>query len=257
MRARLILLCILLTLALLPAPLWAQADPLVLDQLADPDYAVRQRASAQLLQDDTLTPERCLSLYTQARSEEQRRRITAIAHHHLLRQLRQEAFGAGNQSFIGITHAGVAAAELPQFQQPAVRVLNTIPGFPGHAYLEVGDLILAVDGKPLRMAGAALPNNPNNLMPAGLAENETISSQFVSLVRVHRPGEEVQLRVWRKGELLDVRFALASFVNEGGREIFGPGFRTEYNRDWEAFLTRLRAAGPQAEPLRVPATAAP
>ncbi len=119
--------------------------------LSSDSYTARQDATERLLADDTLTPNTLSELFAESRSPEQRQRLLAIAHHHLLRQHRQEHFDAADpQGCIGVQLEAVAPNQLASLNRPAARVAATLPGFPAHGRLLPGDLILMIDGRAFR-----------------------------------------------------------------------------------------------------------
>ena len=114
----------------------AAAAPLpmtVLEELGSNDYQVRQAASRRLLADPNLTVQDIAALWPAATTAEQRHRLIALARHHLLRSIVQGQFAGPPAAAIGVTHKPVNPNQMPELDRPAVRVVQTLPGFPGHA----------------------------------------------------------------------------------------------------------------------------
>ena len=105
----------------------------------------------------------------------------------------------------------------------AVLILYTHPGFPGHAWLRPGDLVLAVDdrafGKDFPVGG------------------------FQEIVVAHQPGEQITLRLLRDGQVMDVSFPLADARALQRRQLDAVSARAD--RMWRDLMMRLdsEAAG--------------
>lgn len=174
----------------------AAAAPLpitVLEELGSNDYQVRQAASRRLLADPNLTVQDIAALWPAATTAEQRHRLIALARHHLLRSIVQGQFAGPAVAAIGVTHKPVNPNQMPELDRPAVRVVQTLPGFPGHAHLHSDDLILAIDGQFI----------PATTNPAQIA------SKFVEMVHNREAGSAVRLTVLRDGRTIETRLTLA------------------------------------------------
>ncbi|MFK7790713.1 MAG: PDZ domain-containing protein [Phycisphaeraceae bacterium] len=129
------------------------------------DFTVRESAEAFLLTDDTLSKALLVEMIRQAKAPEQRHRLLRIAEHHVLREMRERDFGPQKQqagddeivpgqiqrraASVGYSYEPVLAHENPHANLPGVRVIATMPGFPGHAHLRRGDIIVQINGQGL------------------------------------------------------------------------------------------------------------
>jgi hypothetical protein len=207
----------------------------LVEQLGDADYDVRHRATVKLLQTNTISPEDCLALYAQATGAEQRQRLLTVARHHLVRQL-VARHPAGQRGSLGLMLAGAVALESPKLNRPGVRVLATFPGFPAYAHLEPGDLIVMLMGESM----------PDTDVP------EQIRTAFIERASQLSPGQTVQLRVWRRGQLRDIQFPLASYdALDRMYSTADQSLRPPYHLEWQQLLRQLRQYDPPASPLTV------
>jgi len=167
----------------------------LLDELANDDFTTRQRASEKLLVDEQLDQETIKQLYSQSHLPEQRHRLLEVARHHALRQMRLEAMDGQGKGAIGIRHEAFSDTHFPILgRRTGLVVVETFSGFPGHAHLRRGDLILAID---------------DQRFPAGTISDE-VADQFVRSVQEHLPGERVSFTVFRHGRLITVQLRLAN-----------------------------------------------
>lgn len=217
----------------------AQAQPstspaAVLEALGSPDYATRQRATQRLLQDDQLTTADLAPLLEAAATAEQRHRLLAAARHHAIRALLEDQIRAPGPGAIGLTHQLLPGGSVPGVQTAAVQVLQTLPGFPGHAYLEPGDLIVAFDHQP---------------MPADMG-----IEQFQAMIQARRSGDPVHLTVLRDGQRVTVEFKLA---NAAALQTAYDGqtlqLRAALRARWLTIRDKLLAATPTPRPLQAQA----
>lgn len=169
-----------------------EARPAVLEALGSDDFATRERATREMLQDESLTPEQRDELFRSAWTPEQVHRLLEIDKHLTLTLVRKKAFMSSEPAAgsIGVMHHTVAPGGAPGLEQPAVEVVSGVMGFPGYAYLQPGDLILAVDGRQV--------------------EADANGDSFRKLIQGKREGSLVELRVLREGTVVNVRFELAS-----------------------------------------------
>ena len=195
-RWLLITIVLLLSIWLCTTPLAAsQPSNLVLKDLASDDYLVRQQATERLLADDQIHSDYIAQLYAHAKLPEQNHRLLNIARHHAIRQMINAQYGNEGQGAIGITHEAISADQSTVQGQSGIVVLETFPGFPGHAYLRRGDVILSIDDTPF---------------PSGLSSGK-IAEHFVASVKSHPCGTTVRFSVYRNGHTLQIQFPLASF----------------------------------------------
>ena len=206
----------------------AQISDADLAALGDADYAKRHAAMRKLLADDSITPKIIADVFPKVQSVEQKHRLMSLARHHLLRMARQRdypispiAAAQGVPGALGLTHGPVTSDELPQLKQSAVRVRRTLPGFPAHAALEAGDLILEVAG---------------NAIPAGLS-SDRISNHFGDAIRMIPAGQSVPLKIQRNGQVIEVKVTLGPLDALSG--MYRPELRSDYARAWNRYRDEL------------------
>jgi hypothetical protein len=201
--------------------------------LGDADFARRQAVMRKLLADESITPEQVAAQFAKAESVEQKHRLISLARHHLLRRARLRDFplparvvaGQTIPGALGLTHGPVISEDLPQLKQSAVRVRRILPGFPAYSALEVGDLIVGIEGNPI---------------PAGFSA-EQISRHFGDAIQMVQAGQSVQLQIYREGKTLDVKVKLALHASLGG--MYQPELKTVYEREWDKFRADVLKEG--------------
>ena len=217
----------------------------LLADLASDDFETRQQASSQLLVDELITPDEIAAMYRRSWSIEQRHRLLAIARHHVIRQLRVARFAHRGSGSIGIIHRAMTSEQLPELGEPAVRVIYTLAGFPGYAYLEPGDLILAVDDQPIPELG----------------DPEKMGQRFVAMIQKHRANDTVRFAVRRDGETLLLTFRLAGSAALGAvYHAHNQKLQPAFVEPWQAFRDEmLVSVGPPGDtpPGRTPEAPAP
>lgn len=208
----------------------AKAD--VLTALASATFAAREAASSALLQDDAVDVSKLRELFAQAREPEQQHRLLTVAMHHLVRQLAQARTLANEPGSLGLVHQTVQAGAVAGLEQPAVQVLTTLPGFPAYAHLQVGDLILAVDGQ---------------------AFTEDITAEmFRDAIKGKQAGERIHLTLLREGKQMDTQFKLGSLL--ALQSIYDPAnmsLREQYAQQWASLRDELLALVPAPVALTV------
>ncbi|MEO0964191.1 MAG: hypothetical protein AAFY08_03645 [Planctomycetota bacterium] len=163
------------------------ADGVTLAALTAPDYRTREQATRQLLTDDSRDLASLERLWGRAASLEARHRLLGVIRHRFLVEQAEAMFPAGGRGAIGVSHRTLGEITGPL---TGAQVVTTLPGFPGHAFLRAGDVITAVEGRPLR-AGEGV---------------EVLSERVQQLEQ----GEDVRLTVWRGGNSREVTFRLGS-----------------------------------------------
>jgi PDZ domain-containing protein len=83
-------------------------------------------------------------------------------------------------------------------EQTGARVTQVLPGLPAAGELRPGDVIVAVDGRPVRSTG-----------------------DLRRLIGMHRPRQDVKLRVERGGKTIEVALRTARSPDEPGRAVIG------------------------------------
>lgn len=226
----------------------------VLKLLNDPDFKVREQAEANLLADDTLDRAALGKLIQEAQSSEQRYRLIRIAEHHVMREIREQQFGGQEKldeedepilrgfnvretAAIGFSYQPMLVEDNPQTQTPAVTVTATMPGFPGHAHLRPGDLVVAVNGQTAQ----------------GIRHRELITDWMGNRIAFHHPGDTITLTIVRNGEALDIKIVAAEgtalrlmYTSNG----FNAAFRERpYNEQWLKARAELTKDLPQPTAL--------
>ncbi len=244
MRNRLLLLLsgLLLLLGSQPMGVCAQDSPAPLSsarqaQLQDlnaTDWPTRQAAQRTLLGDAALTDAELDAMYAAATSPEQRQRLCDVALHHLLRRQRSVRDPGAGHGSLGISMSNIANPEPGFSERGAVQVTITFPGFPAFAHLQVGDIIVGIEGRRFDERLSV----------------ERSQSYFKERIQKYRPGDEISLMVWREGELLTVQFPTANFEDLG--ELFNTNrasaghlpLNDPYQRAWDHRRAQLEAGAP-------------
>lgn len=162
-------------------------DAALLAALSSPDFDEREAATRGLLTDEQRDLPSLQRLWNEASTVEARHRLLGVIRHLFLVEQAQAMFPAGGRGAIGVSHRTLSEAAGPM---TGAQVVTTLPGFPGHAYLQAGDVITAVEGRPLR-AGEGV---------------EVLSERVQQLEQ----GQVVSLSVWRDGRGREVAFPLGS-----------------------------------------------
>ena len=180
----------------------------VVEALGHEDFAVRESAEAILLTDNTLGKAEIKALIDAADSPEVRQRLLRVAEHHVLREMRERDFGANARpadpelprvqldpapASIGYSYEPVMAHENPQMQVPGVRVIATMPGFPGYAHLRQGDIIVQIAGQGL---------SPNH-------QHHDITNWVRWRISAHAAGDTMAMTVLRGGEAIQIELVCA------------------------------------------------
>lgn len=225
----------------------------VLAALDDAEFAVRESASAFLLTDNTLDKEVLKELMKKAKSPEQRQRLLRVAEHHVLREMREREFGdlqrqdealrderfqpASRPASVGYSYDPVLAHENPQADLPGVRVVATMPGFPGHAHLRRDDIIVQINGR-------GLSNH--------LTEND-ITDWVKRQIATRQAGQTIDFTVLRDGKPLAIQMVCAEGVALNymyTTDAFEAAARKEpYQRAWEQARDELVSQTPKPKLL--------
>ncbi len=208
-------------------------DGKVLDQLKSEDYDTRHEMTRKLLQDQSLSHEDLIRLMSETDSEEQRQRLFDVARHHTLRRIVEEEFPDEGGGSLGVSHRPISPEASPGITQAAILVADTIPGFPAHAHLEVGDLILSVDGQAL---------------PERIA-----AEQFKNLIQDRHCGDRIELTINRRGVSKQVNFIMSSAAALGKMYGGNPiSLQPPYTDRWHAVREELQNQVPGVQVLDVP-----
>ncbi len=205
----------------------------VLHHLSDDDFQIRQEMTFQLLLDDSLSLNTVASWYDAAQTPEQKHRLLAVARHHALRHLRLSRARAHDTGAIGLTHDIILPSEHHELKTPAIHVMHTLAGFPGHLHLRPGDLIVAFDGNPL----------PEDLGRAG----------FNKLIQSRSAGQVVEMTLLRDRQRLAVWLRLAglseltSFYDPSSLEL-----RQPFNGQWHQIRSAIISGRPLPGFMQIP-----
>lgn len=217
------------------------------------EFAVRQSAEAYLFTDDTLSTDALKGLIQQASSPEQHQRLLRVAEHHVLRELRERDFGKAQvvpeqpddipvlrvrrPASVGYSYEPVMAHENPHAPLAGVRVIATMPGFPGHAHLRQGDIIVQIAGQGL---------NQNH-------QHHDITSWVRWRIGAHQAGDTMSFTLLRGGELLSVELVCAEGLaldHMYTTDAFETAARkAPYKQAWEKARDELIAELPKVKTL--------
>ena len=217
---------------------------LAADDLGSPDFTVRERATRALLSDPSVDLDALRERFAGADSLEVRHRLLNVIRHHVIRQAREQVYGGQQADFgaaIGFSHEVLPAALVPHPPDMpyggAVHVLATLPGFPGHAHFQPGDLIVEVDGKTL---------------PPDLT-----AETFQRLLHGFKAGDMLTFTALRYGEPVRIQLRLASL--EALTSMYGndPQLNAPYLRTWLAVRDELLQLAPPVAVLTVRSSSHP
>ncbi len=209
----------------------AQADAELLAALTDEDYAIRQAQTRELLNDDGLTPERIDRLYIASTTDEQRHRLLRVARHHVIRRMIDERFAdmAGVGS-MGLSHHVVRVTGPDQLTEvTGVMVVMTLSGFPAHALLESGDVIIEFAGETFK--------------------ERMVPTDFIDLIRRHQVNDTIELVVMRRGKAERIELTLCH--GQALEQVYITGGVTmseQYQRVWTSERLRIEALTASDQP---------
>lgn len=128
----------------------AAADPLdpLLRQLDAPDAATRERATRELMRSPELGDATLITALDRADSPEAAHRLRGVLRHRAIASMWADLPG-GEGASLGLRHADAPPHAYPNQPLPGARVVATLPGFPAHAALRPGDVVVAVADAPL------------------------------------------------------------------------------------------------------------
>jgi len=217
----------------------ADVDTLVA-QLESRDFSTRQQATRTLMLRKDITRESLAELYAVAKLPEVRHRLRRVAEHQTIRDSWRARIPMEGPGSIGVVlqhypypvpmpredePLGEIRKSWGDFQQlidgrrqadPSVfatRVIRTLAGFPAHASLEVGDLIVGVN---------------DQYVPTNSGVNAAMATdQIKRLITDHGAGTTIQLLIvrdgtWRKVPIELASFSAMSFVYPNTGVVLGP-----------------------------------
>lgn len=213
------LLCVLSGQAFAQADTDLRAD---VGLLASHDYGSREDAMQRLMVATDVTRDELAKIYADATVPEIRHRLRRVAEHHTIREAWQTRVPLEGPGSLGVVLQVFEAAisipedetiEAPQAMQPGAfpliepravatrvygsRVLRTLPGFPAHAHLQIGDLIVGVDDKFIPISPEVNPPLANDLIRRLITEQPA--------------GTAIKLVIVRNGKWIRVPVTLASY----------------------------------------------
>ncbi len=174
-----------------PAPSSLAARLAALDH---PAWEVRREATEALMKDRRTGLDALLAAAADLPpSLERDVRLESVVLHRLVSEMVTEVAQPGDQASLGITHPGKRLDALPNREGVEIVVMDTLPGFPAHAVLRPGDVLVSVNGR-------AIPS----------AEDPDEAPPIKDLLQALRAGDTVPLGVVRDGRELRLTVTLAS-----------------------------------------------
>ncbi|MDP7348655.1 MAG: hypothetical protein QF735_10500 [Phycisphaeraceae bacterium] len=243
---------VLVAATLLAADEKAASIDEALAKLGDADPAVRNAATEDLMQRADLTDEHIAVALAAGALPEQRHRLIRIVTHRFLVQWADQAESQRADEPPDDQHLQ-ADAEVPgtgcvgvSFEidltdrtgrtvKPKAVVLGTAPGLPGYVVMRPGDVIMAMNGKPL----------PADLDPRG--------AKFRALIQQHQPGTAITFDIRRGSTAL--RKSITLVATRRLQHLYSPQstvLKPELQRALTTHLEDLGAGIEPAEPIRVP-----
>lgn len=170
-----------------PAGQLSDADlNLLVEQLANQSFRVREAATSRLAMLGFEQVERLASRYRSSASPEQKMRIKQAVQSMFLRAKRA---GRMPEGFLGVQHVQMDGAEAG-IKTPVALVTAVVPGSPAEkAGVQNADMIVGLGDRPLE---------------------HRAGQQFADRVRRLKPGDEVTLSIVRDGKAVQVRATLAA-----------------------------------------------
>ena len=171
--------------------------------LADDDFARREWATEQLMQHDGFDEKALQKAFASVSHPEIRNRLIRVAkQQYFARMANGFVMAPEDRGALGIrlspsnrsdpTQYVLYPADHPTLPNTALVIAQTIPGFPAHVQLRRGDLVVAVNGKPL---------------------NDALTDQdFIARLAPQRKGHVLELRIIRDGKSRDIGVAMGSYT---------------------------------------------
>ena len=214
------------------------------------EFTVRESAQAHLLTDTTLGQDTLKELIREAKSPEQGQRLLRLAEHHVMREIRERDFGhrpgdgppipqeiEPRPASVGYSYDAVLAHENPHAQLPGVKVVATMPGFPGYAHLRRGDIVVQINGR-----GPSLHH-----------DERFITNWVTNQINERQAGQTIDFTVLRDGKPVAIKMvcAEAAALNEMyTTDAYSNASRLEpFQRAWEKARTELTAQMPKPKVL--------
>lgn len=202
----------------------AAAQPLereTLQRLGAARPKERVQATQALLRREDLGLAAVRDALRRAEAPEIRCRLLAVARHWFLRARAAEGFERRNQGAVGMHPVAVGGGK--DARRAGILVADTFPGFPGHAHLRPGDVILALDGERLAY---------DNTLP-----------DFQKRIKQRAPGDRVRFRLRRDGRPHTVAFRLGALSALNAFYQARKGLRQPHAGAWAERYEKLRALG--------------
>jgi hypothetical protein len=179
-----------------PRPPTTRLSDKVLADLDADEFDVRHLATRRLLADETITIEALADAYARAQTLEQRQRLLDVFRHQYLRLAMIAVAVPKAAGGIGASLDSLTAEDTGALKTPVVRVSGVFPGFPSYAALEHGDMVTAVDGKPL----------------ADAQTSEEVFARFRQGVQGRGAGQRIAMTLVRGGKTIEVKVELVSIL---------------------------------------------
>lgn len=177
-----------------PTTTSSSLDAATLAALDAEAWPVRDAATIRLLRDETLTPEEIAKAFSQPLSAEQRLRLMLVAEHHVIRVMAQRMVLGPTKASLGVALEWLVPEEVAELGRPGVRVEATLPGFPAFGVLQVGDLIVAINGQGI---------DPSVM-------GEAMVQVFRDRIQNHTAGQTLALSLIRDGKPESIHVKLGS-----------------------------------------------
>ncbi len=157
-------------------------------------WPVRENATLRLLRDESLTPDNIAKAFAQKLSPEQRLRLMLVAEHHVIRTMGQRLVTQPGKASLGVALEWLVPEEVAELGRPGARVEATLPGFPAYGVLQLGDLIVALDGQGI---------DPSIM-------GEAMVQMLRDMIQKHSAGDVVELTIVRDGLVQQLKVKLGS-----------------------------------------------
>jgi len=186
--------------------------------LNDDRYDVRQKAMLELMWQDDVSDQQIRERLQATDSIEETHRLYAVLRNRLIYSFyRDNQFPSENGS-LGLLPEAVPANYVSNQSNVGIRVGLTIPGFPAHGHLMLGDVILKVDGQPI--------------------PEESPKDWFTNHLKELGPGQPVQFDVLRHGQ--DIQVETFTISGQALRNLLRPKLPRSLNTQYLSPLNTMR-----------------
>ncbi len=157
-------------------------------------WPIRETATLRLLRDESLTPDSIAKALGQPLSPEQRLRLMLVAEHHVIRLMGQRLVTQPGKASLGVALEWLVPEEVAELGRPGARVEATLPGFPAYGVLQLGDLIVALNGQGI---------DPSIM-------GEAMVQVLRDMIQTHSSGDVVELTIVRDALMQQIKVKLGS-----------------------------------------------